>query len=183
MPLHGALALLAKSPMLWAMASYSHRARLPLLHRPEFVFDVVEEIFSVVDEFAFGVEGETLAERCGSAFVQRVNVELRARCATVEFVGGEFGAPAERVPNAGVLRPESGCSFDEREPFGVLATAGDEVRGHVLERFDIVGIEIERALHQLDARGDIVGRLEALRLGEKRTGFVWCVRQCGSSSG
>lgn len=142
---------------------------------------MVEEIFGVADEFAFGVEGEALAERFGGAFVEGSHVQLGAWCAAVEFVCGELGAPTERVPDAGIFGAKCDGPFDESQAFSVLATAGDEMCGHLFEGLDVVGVEIECALRQLDAGGDIVRRLAALRFGEQRAGFVVWERQ-GSPS-
>jgi hypothetical protein len=39
---------------------------------------VIQEIFGVADEFAFGVERETVVEGLGRTLVQSTNVEVRS---------------------------------------------------------------------------------------------------------
>ena len=52
----------------------------------------------------------------------------------------------------------------------------------MLQRLDVVRVEIERAARERDARGRVVGGLAPLRLGEERAGLVVRVGQCIAST-
>ncbi len=152
------------------------------LQRSEFVLDVVEQILGVADELAVGVEVEAATEGVGGAFVERPNIEFGVRRAALDLVRGELVAPAERVPDAGIIGADGGGAIDGGETLDVLAAAGDQQRRELLQRFDVVGITLQRALRQLQARGDVVRGLAPLCFGEQGAGIVARLAQCNPST-
>lgn len=117
---------------------------------------MVEEVCGVISELAIRVEGEAAAERVGGATVERVDVEIDAGDAATDLVRGELVAPADGVPDAGVVRAQSSGAIDEGETLGEMAPACYEKRRHVLERFDVVGVELEGAACEIETRSDVV---------------------------
>lgn len=143
---------------------------------------MVEQIFGVADELAIGVEVEATVEGVGGAFVERADIEIDLRGAALDLVRGELVAPAERVPDAGIIGAEDGGAIDGGEAFGVLPAAGDQQRRELLKRFDVVGIQLKSALRQLQARGDVVRGLTPLCLGEQSARIFARLAQCNPST-
>lgn len=133
---------------------------------------MVEQVLRVADELAFGVQGEACAKRVRRALVQRPRREVRAGRAAAKFVCGELVAPANRIPQPGVIAAEREGALQQREPFGVTRAARYEDRPVVLQRFDVIGVELQRAPCELDPSRDIVRRVAGAGLFEERAGFV-----------
>lgn len=143
---------------------------------------MVEEVFSVADELAFGVEVEAVTEGVGGAVVQRADVESWVGGAAADLVRGELVAPAGGIPDAGVIGTERDGPIDQRKSVGVVAAARDEMRREMLERLDVVGVEFERAPHEINAGRGVVCGLQALRLGEQCARRVVLGGQCSPST-
>jgi hypothetical protein len=84
----------------------------------------------------------------------------------------ELVTPAGRIPEAGVIASERERALHEREPLGVASVARHEHRTVVLQRFDVIGVELQRATREVDASGHIVRRMAGAGLFEERAGFV-----------
>jgi hypothetical protein len=117
---------------------------------------VLEEIPGVVGEFAVRAEGETAAKRLGGAGIERAHVEIGVRGAAADLVRAELVAPTDGVPDARVIRPQCSGAVDESQALSILAAPGYQERRHVLERFDVVGVEIERAAREIETGSDVV---------------------------
>ena len=143
---------------------------------------MIEQVFGVALEFTLRVEGEAGAERFGGAFVQVEDARGAFDRTAAELVGGELRAPAECVPEAGVIRTERDGALDGSEALRVAAAAGDEDRREMLERFDAVGIDRERLAREFHARGDVTGGVALLGLGKQGARVVSGAAQCMPSS-
>lgn len=117
---------------------------------------MVEEVFGVVGELAFRVEREAAAEGIGRAFEERRGVDIAARPgAAAGLVGGELRAPAQRVPEAGVVRAQFDGALYERQALTEAVLPGDQHGAGVLQRFDVRGVELQRPPCQRQSAGDI----------------------------
>ena len=95
---------------------------------------------------------------------------------------GELVAPAERVPDAGIIGAEGDGTIDERKPLRVLPPSRDQQRRKLLQRFDVVGVKLQRASRQIQARSDVMRGLTPLGLGEQSAGFIARLAQCNPST-
>jgi hypothetical protein len=129
---------------------------------------MVQQILRIAGELAIRVEGEASAKRLGSALVQRPRVGQRiGRTTAPDLVRGELGAPAERVPEAGIAATERDGALDQRETISVLCAPRDEQGRQVLERFDVIGVERERAPRQGNGFRDVMRRMTLAGLREE----------------
>lgn len=149
----------------------------------QFVFDVVEQILGISDKLAVRFEIEASAKRVGGTPVEIPGLQRHlSGWAARDLVRRELVAPAERIPESGVLGPERDRAIDEREAVNVSALPGNQCRRKMLDRLDVVRIEIERLSGECDARRGIVRGLTLLCFGEERPCRRMRVAQCIAST-
>ncbi len=143
---------------------------------------MVEEVFGVALELAVRAEGEAGAESFSGALVQVFHGRPVVDGTAAELVRGELSAPAEGVPEAGIIRTEGDGALDCGDAVGVASAAGDEDGCEVLERFDVVGVDLERAMREGHTARDVARGVALLCLGKERAGVVSRAAQCMPSS-
>lgn len=113
---------------------------------------MVQEILCVADELALWFEREAAAEGVGRLLVQRTGVDRRCLRTPSRLVRGELAEPPERVPQSRIIGSRVDGALDERQSFIVHASARDEQRAQVFERFDERWIEEDRLSGEIDRR-------------------------------
>ena len=147
-------------------------------HICEFVFDVVEQVLRVVQEFALRVQCQAAAKRVRRSLVQcsRLQDHDGGRSPR-EFVRREFIAPAERVPKPRVIRSKRNRALDQFEAFRISALTRDEHGREVLDRLNKARIKDERAPRERNTRDYLVRALKALSLGEQHASLLSRIAQ------
>lgn len=133
---------------------------------------MVQQILGVANELAFRAQGEALTKRIGSTLIQRCRIEIDTGVASFDLVGGEFVAPARRVPDAGVRGAGRDRTIDECEPLCVVAAARDEQGGEVLQRLDVLWIQFERPAGEFDTCRHIARGVMPKCIREERARFL-----------
>lgn len=103
---------------------------------------MVEQIRRVAFELAVRLQREAPAKALRGALVQiarrrRIVAERRRPRAPSQLVRGELVAPAQRVPETGVIIARCGRALDQREPFSILLAPRNQQRRQVLQRLGV----------------------------------------------
>lgn len=113
---------------------------------------MVEQVLRVVAELALRIKRQACLKRGGGALVQRTRIRLYAPCTTaLKLVRREFAAPAQRVPQAGIVRSRADRAFQQRDAFGVTPPSRHQQVRQVFERLREVRIKRDRRARQFDA--------------------------------
>ena len=130
---------------------------------------MVQEVFGVALEFAFGLQRKAAAERVCGLFVELTRNGARVAL-TPEFVGGEFTQPAQRVPQPGVVRPGFDSTLGVAEPDPIAPPPRDEQRREVLERLSERRVELDGPLRERDGAAGVARRCRCTRVVEQALG-------------
>src|SRR5581483_4680073 len=143
------------------------------LERRELVLDMVEQVPGVAGELSLRPQVEAAAKRLGGAFVRRAHVDCLAAGAARALVSGELAAPAEGIPETGIVRAGGSGALEHGQPFGIRAASRNEQRADVLERLRQVRRQRQRATAEVDAARGVMRGLARLRLGKQRARLVF----------
>lgn len=133
---------------------------------------MIEQILSISLQLALRLQRKAPSKCRRSPLVQRSDVDVGVGRAPPLFVRCELVAPPQPVPEPWIVAAHADRPFEQRQPFVVGASARDEYRAEMLQRFDVRGIEFDRSARQRDRAGGVAGGMARERLCQQPFRFV-----------